>query len=43
MVVPIVKTIGLGQGILIWANVNLLLGWASGRYDWKIIGYSANI
>uniref|UniRef100_A0A673L9H4 Transmembrane protein 144a n=1 Tax=Sinocyclocheilus rhinocerous TaxID=307959 RepID=A0A673L9H4_9TELE len=26
-VVPIVKTIGLGLGLLIWASFNLLLGW----------------
>ena len=31
MVVPIIKTIGLGQGILIWGSFNLLAGWASGR------------
>ncbi|RXN04812.1 transmembrane protein 144 [Labeo rohita] len=30
-VVPIVKTIGLGLGLLIWASFNLLLGWASSR------------
>ncbi|KAJ8000413.1 hypothetical protein DPEC_G00179880 [Dallia pectoralis] len=28
-VVPIVKTIGLGLGLLIWASFNLLMGWAS--------------
>lgn len=32
MTVPIIKTIGLGQGILIWGSANLLSGWASGRY-----------
>ena len=32
MVVPIIKTIGLGQGILIWGSFNLLAGWASGRF-----------
>ena len=32
MTVPIVKLIGLGQGILLWGSINLLLGWASGRY-----------
>uniref|UniRef100_A0AAR2KK66 Transmembrane protein 144a n=1 Tax=Pygocentrus nattereri TaxID=42514 RepID=A0AAR2KK66_PYGNA len=33
-VVPIVKTIGLGLGILIWASFNLLMGWASSRFGW---------
>lgn len=33
-VVPIVKTIGLGLGLLIWASFNLLIGWASSRYGW---------
>lgn len=32
--VPIIKTIGLGQGILVWASFNLLSGWASGRFGW---------
>lgn len=32
MCVPIIKTIGLGQGICIWASFNLIFGWASGRY-----------
>lgn len=31
MVVPIIKSIGLGLGILIWGSFNLLAGWASGR------------
>ncbi|KAF4799479.1 Transmembrane protein [Turdus rufiventris] len=30
-VVPIVKTIGLALGLLIWASFNLLTGWASSR------------
>jgi len=34
MVVPIVKTVGLAQGLLVWASCNLLLGWASGRFGW---------
>lgn len=34
MTVPIIKTIGLGQGILVWASFNLLSGWASGRFGW---------
>ncbi|XP_038840561.1 transmembrane protein 144-like, partial [Salvelinus namaycush] len=33
-VVPIVKTIGLGLGLLIWASFNLLIGWASSRFGW---------
>lgn len=31
-VVPIVKTIGLAMGLLIWGMVNMLMGWASGRF-----------
>ncbi|XP_071950927.1 transmembrane protein 144-like [Antedon mediterranea] len=31
-VVPIIKTIGLSIGILIWGSFNLLAGWASGRF-----------
>lgn len=31
-VVPIVKTIGLGLGLLVWGLVNLLIGWASGHF-----------
>ncbi|KAG8592506.1 hypothetical protein GDO81_000528 [Engystomops pustulosus] len=33
-VVPIVKTIGLGLGLLLWASTNLLTGWASSRFGW---------
>ncbi|XP_019377247.1 PREDICTED: transmembrane protein 144 [Gavialis gangeticus] len=33
-VVPILKTIGLGLGLLIWASFNLLTGWASSRFGW---------
>ncbi|XP_042325878.1 transmembrane protein 144 isoform X2 [Sceloporus undulatus] len=33
-VVPIVKTIGLGLGLLIWASFNLLTGWATSRFGW---------
>ena len=32
MVVPIIKTVGLSQGILIWASVNMLSGWAVSRF-----------
>ena len=31
MVVPILKTVGLSQGMLIWASVNMLSGWAVSR------------
>ena len=31
-VVPIIKMIGLGQGILIWASFNLIIGWVTGRF-----------
>ncbi|XP_023371811.1 transmembrane protein 144 [Otolemur garnettii] len=33
-VVPIIKTIGLGLGILIWGSFNSLMGWASSRFGW---------
>uniref|UniRef100_UPI00358F782E transmembrane protein 144 isoform X2 n=1 Tax=Myxine glutinosa TaxID=7769 RepID=UPI00358F782E len=33
-VVPILKTIGLGLGLLIWSTFNLLMGWASSRFGW---------
>ena len=32
-VVPIIKTIGLAMGLLIWCVLNLLAGWATGRYS----------
>ena len=31
MVVPILKTVGLSQGMLLWASVNMLSGWAVSR------------
>lgn len=31
-VVPIVKTVGLALGLLIWASTNLITGWASSRF-----------
>ncbi|XP_019621370.1 PREDICTED: transmembrane protein 144-like [Branchiostoma belcheri] len=34
VVVPILKTIGLGMGMLFWASTNLLTGWFSGRFGW---------
>ncbi|XP_004708792.1 transmembrane protein 144 [Echinops telfairi] len=33
-VVPIIKTIGLGLGILIWGSFSSLTGWASSRFGW---------
>ena len=32
MVVPILKLVGLSQGMLLWASVNMLSGWAVSRY-----------
>ena len=29
---PIVKSIGLGLGLLIWGLVGMLVGWASGHF-----------
>ncbi|XP_062371945.1 transmembrane protein 144a isoform X2 [Sardina pilchardus] len=45
-VVPIVKTVGLGMGILIWNSFNLIMGWASSRFGWfgikaEVVGNSA--
>ncbi|XP_072039528.1 transmembrane protein 144-like, partial [Amphiura filiformis] len=31
-VIPIIKTIGLGLGMLLWGTVNLASGWASGHF-----------
>ncbi|ESP03690.1 hypothetical protein LOTGIDRAFT_137008 [Lottia gigantea] len=31
-VVPIIKTIGLGLGLCIWATTNLIAGWATGKF-----------
>jgi len=31
LVVPILKTIGLSQGMLIWASLAMLSGWAVSR------------
>ncbi|XP_031424535.1 transmembrane protein 144b isoform X2 [Clupea harengus] len=36
--VPIVKTIGLGLGVLLWGSSGLLIGWASSRFGWFGIG-----
>ncbi|XP_029368902.1 transmembrane protein 144b [Echeneis naucrates] len=33
-VVPIVKALGLGLGILIWGSSSLVMGWASSRFGW---------
>ena len=32
--VPIIKTIGLGLGMLFWGTVSLVLGWAVARFGW---------
>jgi len=32
MVVPIIKTIGLGLGLMLWGMFNLLMGWCSGTF-----------
>ena len=34
MTVPIIKSIGLAQGLLVWGSFNLMAGWASGRFGW---------
>ncbi|KAM3179468.1 hypothetical protein ACTXT7_000583 [Hymenolepis weldensis] len=33
-VVPIIRRLGMGVGMLIWSIVNLLIGWASSRFGW---------
>ncbi|XP_041846428.1 transmembrane protein 144b isoform X2 [Melanotaenia boesemani] len=33
-VVTIVKSIGLGLGILLWGSSSMLMGWASSRFGW---------
>ncbi|KAM7537475.1 hypothetical protein Aperf_G00000070569 [Anoplocephala perfoliata] len=33
-VVPIIKRLGMGVGMLIWSMVNLLTGWATFRFGW---------
>ncbi|XP_048244217.1 transmembrane protein 144-like isoform X2 [Haliotis rufescens] len=40
-VVPIVKTIGLGLGLCVWSSVQLLVGWANGRFG--LLGVEAEI
>ncbi|XP_067661380.1 transmembrane protein 144-like isoform X1 [Haliotis asinina] len=40
-VVPIVKTMGLGLGICVWGSVQLLVGWANGRFG--LVGVDAEI
>jgi glucose uptake protein GlcU len=32
MVVPIIKSLGLAMGLVIWGSANLLAGWASGKF-----------
>ncbi|XP_063044538.1 transmembrane protein 144b [Engraulis encrasicolus] len=36
--VPIVRSIGLGLGVLLWGSSGLLMGWASSRFGWFGIG-----
>eukprot|EP00455_Lapot_gusevi_P008580 TRINITY_DN1375_c0_g1_i2.p1 TRINITY_DN1375_c0_g1~~TRINITY_DN1375_c0_g1_i2.p1 ORF type:complete len:334 (+),score=108.65 TRINITY_DN1375_c0_g1_i2:79-1080(+) len=31
-VVPIIRCIGMGMGLLIWGSANLIMGWASGNF-----------
>ncbi|KAL5968460.1 hypothetical protein TSMEX_003815 [Taenia solium] len=33
-VVPIIKRLGMGIGMLIWSMASLLVGWASSRFGW---------
>jgi glucose uptake protein GlcU len=33
MCVPVIKMIGLGQGMLIWGTTNMLVGWATGTFQ----------
>jgi hypothetical protein len=30
-VVPIVRAIGLAQGLLVWGTMNMIMGWAAAR------------
>lgn len=32
LVVPIIKSLGLAMGLVIWGSANLLAGWASGKF-----------
>jgi len=34
MMVPIIQTVGMAIGMLLWQVTNLLFGWASGRFGW---------
>ncbi|KAM7537526.1 hypothetical protein Aperf_G00000070582 [Anoplocephala perfoliata] len=34
MVVPIIKRLGMGVGMLIWSMVNVVMGWAVFRFGW---------
>ncbi|XP_067948407.1 transmembrane protein 144-like [Watersipora subatra] len=34
MVVPIIQCVGMAMGILMWGTMNLITGWASGRFGW---------
>lgn len=37
-VVPIVKAIGMGLGLLIWGSANMLAGWSSGKWGYLFLG-----
>lgn len=37
-VVPIVKTIGLSMGLLLWGATNNITGWASGKFGYLLLG-----
>lgn len=32
--VPVIQCIGLGLGMLLWANFGLIMGWANARFGW---------
>eukprot|EP00937_MAST-01D_sp_MAST-1D-sp2_P002549 g2549.t1 len=34
MCVPIIKTIGISMGLLIWGATNMMIGWATGSFGW---------
>ncbi|KAL3108171.1 hypothetical protein niasHT_016362 [Heterodera trifolii] len=38
---PIIKTIGMGLGVLIWGSVNCVVGWATGRFG--LFGTKASV
>lgn len=34
--VPIIRTIGIGLGMLFWNIVGLITGWGTARYGWLV-------